>query len=598
MSKKTKNKKLLVVLFVPLTTSFIIVILAFFKIYALIPILLALLLLSILRNGIFSFFIALFISCILFSTVDHFFELILKQIGFAVLAILTVGGVLEVLLSGEGGSEFYIWLRKKSKSFRVKKLLASLVALFNFFNSTTSVTASTLLLSEDFKSENISEEDKKDLLKIVLLLCNVACVLVPLSLWWLFYSKFAEDVPFSFITVIPFLFYPLIVISHVMLNVVTKEGNSEFILEKRKFDAKKLFIFLILPFLFIYIFMFAEGTHIWLYETGILGAKPIFSDKTLIFGSFFIGTILTFAIYIFSAALSTKMRTNLATALELAEKSRKIVESALNELENGLKEYIVEKRRMSAGTLRRLVSRLYVDAYTKSYLESAEYFRSIEPSGRFVRSQTTFTQAMHNIFDMVSRFVNLFLTGMKNILGAVLIFVGALGIKDLILELGVEIPGISYMHSLQSILPVLAFLFAVLIGYLIGTAWGTFAICFTLFIIPTKGLISPLTLTITLSAIISASVFINQISSVADNVILTESLTGFNSQYITNAIKSDAWACFFISAVLYMIFGVFTSFSSLSSPALIPITLLAIIISTFLAGRFRWKLSKRKKSLS
>lgn len=35
----------------------------------------------------------------------------------------------------EGGADFYIWLRRKTRLFRLRKLLAALVTLMNFFSS-------------------------------------------------------------------------------------------------------------------------------------------------------------------------------------------------------------------------------------------------------------------------------------------------------------------------------------------------------------------------------------------------------------------------------------------------------------------------------
>ena len=53
-------------------------------------------------------------------------SLLLKQIDHAVLAILMVGGLLVVYHESGADFYFYIWLRK---------LLAALVALMNFFSS-------------------------------------------------------------------------------------------------------------------------------------------------------------------------------------------------------------------------------------------------------------------------------------------------------------------------------------------------------------------------------------------------------------------------------------------------------------------------------
>jgi hypothetical protein len=61
------------------------------------------------------------------------------EINYTVLAILTVGGVFGVLLAGEGSSDFFIWLRRRAKTSRAKKQLASFVAIFNFFSSITNL---------------------------------------------------------------------------------------------------------------------------------------------------------------------------------------------------------------------------------------------------------------------------------------------------------------------------------------------------------------------------------------------------------------------------------------------------------------------------
>ena len=58
------------------------------------------------------------------------------SIDHAVLAILMMS---KLLVYREGDADFYIWLRRKARSFRLRKLLAALVALMNFFSSATSV---------------------------------------------------------------------------------------------------------------------------------------------------------------------------------------------------------------------------------------------------------------------------------------------------------------------------------------------------------------------------------------------------------------------------------------------------------------------------
>jgi hypothetical protein len=573
---ETGNKKSFVSLFRRLATAFIIAFFVFFvlyyQIYALIPILLALLLILIFRNAIFSFFIALFISCILFHNLDYFFVHILDHINYTVLAILTVGGVFGVLLAGEGSRDFFIWLRRRAKTFRAKKLLVSFVAIFNFFSSITSVIATNLMLSEDFRNANIKAEDKKDLLKIVLLLGNVACVLVPCSLWWLLYSKFPY---FSFTSVLPFLFYPIVVILYTIFNIVLKEGKSEFIIEKRNFDRRKLVFFIVLPILFIYACLIAESIHIWLYDAGVLSFTPLFDTGQLVFCAFFFGAILLFAIYTVSAAVSTKIDANLNKAVELIEAGRKKIGSVLNELASGAKRFTVGKTGINPAVLKRILSGSYIDAHARNYLNSAKYFHSIEPRGSFPRLKTSCSFVSRNIFDGVSRFTDLFLSGMRNILGDVLIFIAVLGLEDLIIGLGVEIRGLHFVLGIQPILPLFIFLFAAFIGYPLGTAWGTFAICFALFIIPLNGLVSPFTLELCIAALISASVFVNQASNVAENVIITSSLTGFSPDYITDSIKMDVYWCFSASAILYAIFG-------LAAPVLNTITLIVIILVTII----------------
>jgi len=69
----------------------------------------------------------------------------------------------------------------------------------------------------------------------------------------------------------------------------------------------------------------------------------------------------------------------------------------------------------------------------------------------------------------------------------------------------------------------LAFMFlATVIGLIIGTSWGVFAVMFPFVLVVAKGgQLEPELLNMIFGAIISASVFINQSSKQADNVIVT-----------------------------------------------------------------------------
>jgi len=106
------------------------------------------------------------------------------------------------------------------------------------------------MLREDLRSEHLEEADKGDLLGIVLLLCNVSCALGPLSLWWLFFGKFRAEVPFSFSTVLPFLFYPAIAMVYTFATAerCKEREESEVVLEKRFPDAKNMLFLFFIPF--------------------------------------------------------------------------------------------------------------------------------------------------------------------------------------------------------------------------------------------------------------------------------------------------------------------------------------------------------------
>ena len=546
------GKRQIASLLLPLLAVALIAASAAFGAYALIPMLLALLLLSVLRNGMLSFSTALFISCIVFGSVDDFFRLLLKQIDYAVLAILMVGGLLGVVYR-EGGADFYIWLRRKARSFRLRKLLAALVALINFFSSTTSVIATNLMLREDLRSEHLEEADRKDLLRIVLLLCNVSCALVPLSLWWLFFGKFRAEVPFSFSTVLPFLFYPAIVMVYTFATAVRHEERegSEMVLEKRLPDAKNMLFLFFIPLIFTYSVLFFEGACIY------AGVHPLFTEKTLVLGSFTLGTLLTLVVYVTKYAMSPEIDAGLWRAVENIDESRRIVERAVKDAEGGRRVYVAGGRVLSVSFLRSVLSRLTTGTELEDTLSEAKYFHVTEPGpGPLARLRTSLTDASLNLFEGVSRFAEQFLSGMKEVFGAVLIFVFALGIKDLAIEMG--LPSVAVGGPLW-LMPALTLVVSASIGYFLGTAWGTFAICFTLLILPLEGTVPTSLLNLSIAALISSSVFVNQVSSVADNVILTSALSGLPIEEVAASVRKDAFMCFVISMAMYLLMGALAS---------------------------------------
>ncbi len=213
----------------------------------------AAILLFVLKNTALSFLLALAMSCVCFAEVpsSQFFEFIRGQLGYTILAILVIGGFMNMLIQSGGSEQLNIFIRKLCKTLNNRKLAGIGITALNCFSSTATVAAIHLLFKEDLESKITSQQDKHDLIRIMVMFSNLSCTLIPISLWWLFFKSFT-GVSIEYLDILPYLFYPFTVIVY-WLFIILWAGNSfkqrqlpdygnqrvqarEIILEQRQLD--------------------------------------------------------------------------------------------------------------------------------------------------------------------------------------------------------------------------------------------------------------------------------------------------------------------------------------------------------------------------
>lgn len=132
-------------------------------------------------------------------------------------------------------------------------------------------------------------------------------------------------------------------------------------------------------------------------------------------------------------------------------------------------------------------------------------------------------------------------------------------------------------------LPIYAFLFATALGVSIGSAWGTFAISYSVMMVLLKasmveGFLNPWVV----GALICASTFGNQYSPYAPPVLLTEAITGVPSERLVSYCRKDATRSWLLTALVFFGLGFFQAPASFQEVMLL---LFLILTGYFLLNK-------------
>lgn len=157
----------------------------------------------------------------------------------------------------------------------------------------------------------------------------------------------------------------------------------------------------------------------------------------------------------------------------------------------------------------------------------------------------------------LKEFTACFGSGIKSIAEILIILVfawtlngicGRLGVSEFILSLTDK------MGSLNNILPAILFLAAMGISFSTGTAWGTFGMLIPL-TVPLFKPFSDLQI-LSIAAVLSGSVFGNQVSPISDSILLTSKVCDCDHLSLIKAQLPDALCIAFISFLGFLISGI------------------------------------------
>jgi len=380
--------------------------------------------------------------------------------------------------------------------------------------------------------------------------------------------------------VVPFLFYPFAVILYWATLTAWKTRQAawaerEVILEQRSVDVKRLLFLLGLPIGTVFGIIIYCGLTTARGDNFTALFLPLFGRKTFVLGAFSAGSFLLMLSLIGFRLVGSLFRPAevkdlLNTAARLRKGiiglSNKIASSGALNSSDGF---------IGGQDLPQLATRFTFTSLEKEGLESiAFYYRY--PMGDI---PTRCKEKLRRIADAVREFWEDFLKGMKGIAGTAAVLVAALAFKEVIASNGGYFyPSGETCKAIMGWLPLefappLLLVLATLIGLVIGTAWGTFAVSFP-FLLILKGISQGEThlLNLSLAALISAAVFVNQSSEQADNVVITSQYTGVTPREVLRFSKRDRWICYGEAILLHIL-----------SPFLHPLVLIPLLIPLNLA---------------
>ena len=154
------------------------------------------------RNITLSFYIS---SFILFIILIENYSLLTKIMLFPVLLynviednlgliliIMLAGALLNTIINNPHSSHFYIWIRRMFKTVKFRKILLIplLSCIGGIVSSIMGISFAYSIAKSDLESRVIPVEMKKDIVRYLLVTSNLGCVLLPFSVWWLYFGRF------------------------------------------------------------------------------------------------------------------------------------------------------------------------------------------------------------------------------------------------------------------------------------------------------------------------------------------------------------------------------------------------------------------------
>ncbi len=372
-------------------------------------------------------------------------------------------------------------------------------------------------------------------------------------------------------------------------------------IEIRPVDPWDLFLLFVIPFI---IFLFVLMT--WDFIISVENYRLLGALISGISACYLGGLIRTFSLRLF-------IDEELFCIPERAAKMKSAVEKIFYQegLRSIERQYVAKKKsrgrmlpmEVDKEFLRRLQRRFSLSILEQKYIESLRFYykKDLDRLGAGYHAWRILKKCRKSS----SEFMTALFEGMKLTLEAVGTFLGVFLIKDLIWspspkEVGGEIDlsrfgdfeqyrlSLMAIHQIPEIqlpmpfLPIYAFLFATALGVSIGSAWGTFAISYSVMMVLLKasmveGFLDPWVV----GSLICASTFGNQFSPYAPPVLLAEAITGVPSERLVSYCRKEATGSWLLTALFFFGLG-FVQPSVSFKEAMLPLFLI-------LAGYFLLK---------
>jgi len=497
------------------------------------------------RNITLSFYIS---SFILFIILIENYSLLTKIMLFPVLLynviednlgliliIMLAGALLNTIINNPHSSHFYIWIRRMFKTVKFRKILLIplLSCIGGIVSSIMGISFAYSIAKSDLESRVIPVEMKKDIVRYLLVTSNLGCVLLPFSVWWLYFGRFGVSYDLSLVvpTILAYL------ISFILINkfLSHQDKNEREVLELRPYSRMKAILYtliplilfilgVVIPFLIVFNLKLPLGFEIDRSKF----TNYIFPSVILLI------TLIVFLIYIFK---------NIIPVISSNEEIWKIVKD-IDRVKDRVDKLMVKVGKDSSSVfLSELSDRLKIPQNLRNRLLSID----LVPKRR-----------IELLKKAISDFVEEYIQNMKKMLGTIIVLIGIFCYKDLIIlpldskenilsDLNL-ITGVkpiiidlkaNFIHYIQTIIHhtlalAIIMIFVLIIGYLLGSAWATFAFGYVLI----KSLsLDPFVESKLLILLIVASMIINHSSKSADNVQILSTLTGWSIDEIVETVK-------------------------------------------------------------
>jgi len=495
------------------------------------------------RNITLSFYIS---SFILFIILIENYSLLTKIMLFPVLLynviednlgliliIMLAGALLNTIINNPHSSHFYIWIRRMFKTVKFRKILLIplLSCIGGIVSSIMGISFAYSIAKSDLESRVIPVEMKKDIVRYLLVTSNLGCVLLPFSVWWLYFGRFGVSYD---LLVVPTILIYLILFILINKFLSHQDKNEREVLELRPYSRMKAILYtliplilfilgVVIPFLIVFNLKLPLGFEIDRSKF----TNYIFPSVILLI------TLIVFLIYIFK---------NIIPVISSNEEIWKIVKD-IDRVKDRVDKLMVKVGKDSSSVfLSELSDRLKIPQNLRNRLLSID----LVPKRR-----------IELLKKAISDFVEEYIQNMKKMLGTIIVLIGIFCYKDLIiLPLDSKENILSDLNLITGVKPTIIDLKAnfiqtiihhtlalaiiiiavtiFIIGYLLGSAWATFAFGYVLI----KSLsLDPFVESKLLILLIVASMIINHSSKSADNVQILSTLTGWSIDEIVETVK-------------------------------------------------------------